>query len=918
MAWGLDLNYPALHLVEAQPFGGVNMRGLSILLVAASIALGLSFIHSAEPPAPGDLAGQVKNFFSAHCYRCHGRDGTNEGGFNFILRTDKLLAGGKYVVPKEPDQSLLYQRLADHSMPPEEEMPRPGPRDLDLVKKWILAGAPDANPAGVRRPAVLLTEIFRLLREDLESAPSRDRRFRRYFTAQHLANAGLSDDELLTYRHALSKLLNSLSWNKNIVLPKPLDPAGTLFRIDLRDYHWTESTWERILSHYPYALIPQVAEVKTACELTGSRLPLLRADWFVAAGSVPPLYEEILDLPQSDRELEQQLRISVETNIHQDRVARAGFNGSGISQHNRLIERHESIFGAYWKSYDFGSSAGRGNLFANPFGPGKHDKAFQCDGGEIIFSLPNGLQAFMIVDGTGRRISKAPASIVSDPKRPDRAVVNGLSCMSCHTRGIIPKEDQVREAVRQNPRAFTLAERETVEALFPPRREFAQLQQQDSLRYCEAVAKTGGRAGRTEPIVTLAQRFEAPLDLGLAAAEMNLPTSRFLAGLDSSPRLARTLGTLKLPGGTVQRSAFTENFREAVQELNLGSVLTRTVSIPVPSNPRVTPPRPTPGDGVSPERVIALNATLNDLTLSADRKWLYFLDLSAGELRRLNTGSLTVDDRVARLTDGTEQMRRSPDGKTLYTCAAPNGHDHFNGNKGGKFQVVDARTLEVRATITTPFSPWDMACDDRGMLYVTIGGGQSTFLPVIDTQKKTVVAEWMKNLWHRTLIRITPDHKKLYLSVTDLSPPSIESILVPEQLAPGPKTNSRGGGGGKYSMLPDGKMIVLATGQVMRISHSPEGDLKNVAGIVPHLCLAADTGMKHIFVATKDKVVKVYSYPDFDVVGSFQTRDLVYRMAYDETSGLLYCATAAKDLSGRLMLGVGNLEIYDVTTVRGK
>ena len=70
-------------------------------------------------------------------------------------------------------------------------------------------------------------------------------------------------------------------------------------------------------------------------------------------------------------------------------VLRAGFNGSGISRNNRLIERHETPFGAYWKSYDFGSSTGRKNLFASPLGPGPGANTFRHDGGEIIFTLPN-------------------------------------------------------------------------------------------------------------------------------------------------------------------------------------------------------------------------------------------------------------------------------------------------------------------------------------------------------------------------------------------------------------------------------------------------------------------------------------------------------------------------------------------------
>src|SRR5262249_58591148 len=119
--------------------------------------------------------------------------------------------------------------------------------------------------------------------------------------------------------------------------------------------------------------------------------------------------------------------------IRQERVARAGFNGSGVSRNNRMIERHESAYGAYWKSYDFAGNAGRKNLFAHPLGPNSDDNSFQHDGGELIFNLPTRLPAYLLIDAKGNRIDKGPAEIVSDPKQGDRRVVNGISCMSGHS-----------------------------------------------------------------------------------------------------------------------------------------------------------------------------------------------------------------------------------------------------------------------------------------------------------------------------------------------------------------------------------------------------------------------------------------------------------------------------------------------------
>src|SRR5262249_49314645 len=205
----------------------------------------------------------------------------------------------------------------------------------------------------------------------------------------------------------------------------------------------------------------------------------------------PPLYHDVLQLHKTERELEALLRVDTREDIRQERVARAGFNSSGVSRNNRLIERHEAGSVVYWKSYDFASNTNRQNLFAHPLGPGDDASAFQHDGGEIIFNLPNGLQGYFLATAAGQRLDKGPTAIVSDPRRPPREVEKGLPCMSCHARGMIEKAAQVRDHVLKNAGASPKGDLETIKALSPPRKEFGELLKKDAQRFQEAVARTG-------------------------------------------------------------------------------------------------------------------------------------------------------------------------------------------------------------------------------------------------------------------------------------------------------------------------------------------------------------------------------------------------------------------------------------------
>ena len=170
-------------------------------------------------------------------------------------------------------------------------------------------------------------------------------------------------------RSALARLVNSLSWHPRLTRPTPIDPGRLVYRIDLRHYRWTASLWDRLAAAYPYRLGAATPEARAVAAATGAETPCLRADWFAAAASRPPLYYDLLQLPGTDRGLERLLQVDGPEDVREETVVRAGFNDSGVSRNNRLLERHDAGYGAYWRSYDFSDNLDRQNLFEHPLGP---------------------------------------------------------------------------------------------------------------------------------------------------------------------------------------------------------------------------------------------------------------------------------------------------------------------------------------------------------------------------------------------------------------------------------------------------------------------------------------------------------------------------------------------------------------------
>jgi Planctomycete cytochrome C len=452
-----------------------------------------------------NLAFEARNVLKTHCARCHSGPGSDGGDFN-MLNVEDLLKQ-ELVKPGDATQSLLLKRIEKGEMPPQPASI--SINEIDTIRQWIHAGAPKFLNEEAKRDFIPLKKILEWRLDYLRKTPAADRQYLRFFTLHNLYNdARVLNKDLRLYRAALAKVINSLSMKNRIVLPKSIDKdLNILYVIDVRDYDWDrKAAWNEIMMAYPYGLGYRNlddAELQALDEeielLTGCFISMVRADWFIATASRPPLYYQMLDMPLTAGELEKSLKVDIKANYMNptpERIARAGFHKSGVSAQNRMLERHETDYGYYWKSYDFKAGSSHSKLTRFPLGPvnlfakGKHPfelQSFKHDGGEIIYSLPNGLQAYLLVDGDDKRIEAGPIEVVGDSLKTsgNHAIVNGVSCMSCHKHGILEFKDYIRDG-----NALFGDPLQKVYDLYPKQNVMDTLVTQDKDRFMAALRKT--------------------------------------------------------------------------------------------------------------------------------------------------------------------------------------------------------------------------------------------------------------------------------------------------------------------------------------------------------------------------------------------------------------------------------------------
>jgi len=401
--------------------------------------------------------------------------------------------------------------------------------EIDTLRAWLATKTPEKNQANapIDVSAAILNDVRAIA---AQSQGTLRLQSIRYVVLTHDPSADA--ETLHAARIGIAKLLNSLSWQPRLMQPVAIDPSGRILRIDLALLGWNTRSWALLTSAYPYAPTDSTPGWREVATTTGSLTPWVRGDWLSFAASRPPLYHALLGLPETEGGLEAMLRVDAEGNLTRGRALRAGVvggrvaHGSGVSDHNRLIERHTTAWGAYWKSYDFAASGGAQNIFERPFGPlaleiAPLEHRFVHDGGEFIFNLPNGLQGYMIADRQGKRLDRAPSIIVRDKTDQNREVINGVSCMACHSVGVRRQKDQLLGAAakhRTGPLGGLLTQWHDADAL-------EQAFDTDQARFeaaLRALGATPTQISGPEMIATLSRAHEAPVDLQQAAWELRV------------------------------------------------------------------------------------------------------------------------------------------------------------------------------------------------------------------------------------------------------------------------------------------------------------------------------------------------------------------------------------------------------------
>ncbi len=219
--------------------------GLSVLAGFGIASGGLIAVAADDTPS---YTRDIKGLLSNRCVRCHGPDGEDRhGGGDDGLRLDTFagatadLGGHAAIVPGNSDESELIARITstdpDLVMPPPEAGQRLADKDIDLLRRWIAAGAtyePHWAYVPPRRPAVPAVKNSAWAKNDIDR-----------FILARLEAEGLSpqpEADRLTLARRLALDLTGLPLSLSEIDAFAADPAADAM----------EKLVDRLLAHDGY------------------------------------------------------------------------------------------------------------------------------------------------------------------------------------------------------------------------------------------------------------------------------------------------------------------------------------------------------------------------------------------------------------------------------------------------------------------------------------------------------------------------------------------------------------------------------------------------------------------------------------------------------------------------------------------
>lgn len=453
--------------------------------------------------------------------------------------------------------------------------------EKSVLAAWLadgLCAAPDV-PAPPRQWS--LDSLEQAATDDLLTKVAVNRRR----TTRYMVSPSQEQADLTLYRAVAEKSINSVSGDRNIKRAEVVAPG--LYRFDLEDFRLSAADWVRVENADLLNLESFTSRGLVLKALAGTRKPWLQSDVFAdAALRNSPVYYALTHTAVTFNKLAADVGAQYQQDLQNFEANLAGFVGSPLSPHNRMISRHRATNGSLMVTYDTGAlDAREKNYFEFPclvdVGCQRNAKFVA---GEVIYSLPNRLHGYALFNAVQGKVRRggvdvnfsqlaarqdvAPVDVVRDFLNPNSSEIRaGNSCFRCHSGGMLAYRDQIRDHVVANGSEFG-TDKDFILAIYKGNVTVSQGLSDDNAAYHNALAELQIDPAQPDPISVGADRLLGAWNLDLVAQRLLLFPEDFRVLVNQSANARAQVGQL-LSGGTITFDQLVASLPVLIAELRL-------------------------------------------------------------------------------------------------------------------------------------------------------------------------------------------------------------------------------------------------------------------------------------------------------------------------------------------------------------
>lgn len=405
------------------------------------------------------------------------------------------------------------------------------------------------------------------------------------FVIHSMVGIGSSDEDAAGSYYPL--VLAETDWvenkwdGKKVKYVQRVPGSETLFWIDIRDFNWSQQSWENITKFDGYAVEPIIDHKTNGALRLLSGNALVRADWFVYHSAraveqtdinnkVNPIYRELLYSKTKQPKTVQEFRAAwTLPNIVASRKVGNEYGtlvtkSKNVARHNRMLFGYRTELGWLYQSYDVKHERGDRDFVEKFYEYGGRPPT-TFDGGEIFATNQLKMQVYDLYNDKEQLVDAADATIVRHltDVLGDTRVSVAHSCYDCHSGGPIPSENTVKEFLSSGIGAYYKggkADELRVKRSFLSNK-FEEAISDDQKVYERALKYVNGLSPDDNGRIYLKviNWYNKPVDLEQAAFECSVPVDEFKermkAGLqDYNNKIHGRLAMLLTTGEPIPRS----------------------------------------------------------------------------------------------------------------------------------------------------------------------------------------------------------------------------------------------------------------------------------------------------------------------------------------------------------------------------